>query len=489
MIDISSTKLPSLADIRASVQREVYLSQPNSWITDRLKEHFWSKQREIIHSVQTNRRTAVKSGHNTGKSFSAAAIVCWWLDTRAPGTAFVVTSAPTWKQVRAILWREISRAHAKAKLHGRLNQTEWWTHTVPSDPNSPEELIAFGIKPDNNDPDAFQGIHAQYVLVVLDEACGIAKPLWDSADSLISNESSRILAIGNPDDPNTEFAEVCKPGSGWNVIRISAFDTPNFTAEPVPEKIKHHLVSRTWEEEKRRKWGKDNPLYVSKVLGEFPDISTDGLIPIKWIKLAQELDLSNRATIPNELGVDVGGGGDKSVIAHRIGPRVRIIERNQNPNTMVQLGYIIQALKSTGATIAKVDYLGIGKGIVDRAQEAVLNKEPDYQYASKIVGISVGRPAVKKDEFISLKAEGFWELRQRFEDGEIDIDPYDDDLAAQLIDIKWRPSLGRVAIESKEEMRKRGRNSPDEADAVMLAFLTPPVDPDAPQVIDVTWGR
>lgn len=455
---------------REGLRRELGRRDPVDWVQSRLGEFCWSKQREILRSVRDHRRTAVQSCHNVGKSWVAARIAAWWIETHEPGDAFVVTSAPTAPQVRAILWREIGRAHARGKLVGRTNQTEWWMEM----PAGNEEIVAFGRKPADMDTTGFQGIHQRYVLVILDEACGIPEPLWEAADTLISNDDSKMLAIGNPDDPATEFKRVCEPGSGWNSIKVSAFDSPNFTGEEVPDTIKHQLIGPTWVEEKKRKWGEDNPLYISKVTGEFPEVTTGGLIPMKWIREAQDRDMEPGE--PNELGVDVGGGGDRSVIAHRRGPWVRIIRRDNNPDTMQTCGNVIDSLRQTGASRAKVDEIGIGKGVVDRAQEL---SEP-------VEGINVGSKARDTEAFSNLRAEAYWGLRERFQQGDIDIDSDDDDLAAQLVDLRYkRTSSGKIQIESKEEMRRRGKPSPDEGDAVMLAFLPPR----EPTKVSLTWGR
>src|SRR4029453_13809177 len=122
---------------------------------------------------------------------------------------FVVSTAPTFSQVRAILWRELDQAHRKGGLPGQIHTTEWKVD---------RRLIGFGRKPadvarDSNitPSTAFQGIHARYVLVVLDEADGVPEELWTAADALITNEDSRIPAIGNPDPPTTTFARCVGP--------------------------------------------------------------------------------------------------------------------------------------------------------------------------------------------------------------------------------------------------------------------------------------
>ncbi len=107
--------------------------------------------------------------------------------------------------------------------------------------------------------------------------------IWTGADALLTNDDARILAIGNPDDPTSEFAKVCKgspdDGSsgmsdlGWWVITISAFETPNFTDEPVPDELRPYLTGRTWVEERRTKWGETSPLWISKPVSLYPPSS------------------------------------------------------------------------------------------------------------------------------------------------------------------------------------------------------------------------
>lgn len=481
--------LEALAAIEAEIQRRRWVYAPESWIEERLHEHTWSKQREILRSIRDHRKTLVKSCHAVGKSFISARVAAWWLDIHPIGKAFVVTSAPSGPQIKAILWREIGRAYTHGKLRGRVNQTEWYMKG-----EGKEEIVAFGRKPDDFDPAAFQGIHARYVLVLLDEANGIRGPLHEAAGSLIANDDSKIMMIGNPDDPAGEYFEASKPGSGWNVIGISAFDSPNFTNEPLPEDILKQLIGKTYVEEKRKKWaplwkwtedgsrcvppeGVDpdtdpdsNPMWKSKILGIFPEKSeAGGLIPIAWIKAAQLRDLSKTMLdddAVNELGADVGGGGDESATCHRKGEVYRILRSYSEPDTMKQTGIIIADLLDTGASCVKVDKIGIGWGIVNRGQE--LNKP--------FIGINVGEGATEDDtssdeRFANLKAELWWGVRSIFERGLIDIDSEDDDLAAELCSIRYeRMSNGKIKILNKrKDSRGRTISSPNRAEALMLA--------------------
>lgn len=464
------SSLPTYPSLIISTLKDVHARLPHKWAKDKLSAELWSKQIEIMNAVRDHRRVAVHSCHRIGKSYVASLIAFWWIDTHEPGQALVVTSAHSSTQVKMALWREMNRVHSKGKFPGRMNQTEYWYPVGTS-----EEMVAFGRKPADEDPSAFQGTYSPYVLFILDEACYVPTSIWNGADTLIGNELSKLLALGNPDDPNTEFGEVCKPGSGWHVIGIGHKQTPNFSGEPVSDRLKNSLIGPTWVAEKKIKWGEDNPLYISKVDGEFPDITTDGLIPIKWIHAAQErlISVSSLTARKNELGVDVGGGKAKAIIAHRLDDKIRIIHKSFDPNTMNLLSAIISQLKVTKATVAKVDMIGVGKGIVDRAEEISKDKNnPDRIYALKIKGVNVGSQAIDTKAYINLRAEGYWTLRERFES--LDIDPDDEDLAGQLVSIKYRASAGRIQIESKEEIKAKGKPSPDEADAVMLSYLDIP---------------
>src|SRR5438067_8935352 len=84
-----------------------YLHDPVAWAWDRLGVMLWSKQDEIARSVVRNRRTAVRSAHGVGKSFTAAVLALWWIDVHPPGTAMVVSTAPSHEQLHAVLWEEI----------------------------------------------------------------------------------------------------------------------------------------------------------------------------------------------------------------------------------------------------------------------------------------------------------------------------------------------------------------------------------------------
>lgn len=434
-----------------------------AWVEHRLGERLWSKQREIAASVRENRYTAVPSCHGAGKSHVVSRLLLHWLNAHPIGDAFVVTAAPTQAQIEGVVWRYVQQAHAAAGLPGRVT-----TGNVPMMRTATGEMIAWGRKPaDFADPamamQAFQGIHARYVLVILDEACGIPAWLWDAADTLVVNDHSRVVAIGNPDSPAARFEKVCRPGSGWNVVRIAAEDTPNFTGEEVSAEVAETLISKRWVGERERRWGRESALFTSKVLGRFPDVSDDTLIGADLIVAAQERSLPDQDP-RSVIACDVARlGGDRTVVyVNRCG-RVRLLKEMPPQDTMRTTGDLI-ALKSDSGYAAQplvLDIGGLGIGIYDRLVEQGVPVE----------GFSGAERAWRPERFANRRAEVFWALRDAMTRGQIDLDPLDEELAAQLGSLRWhRDSKGRIVIESKDEMRKRGLPSPDRADSVSMTF-------------------
>jgi hypothetical protein len=457
------TELAGLGQINESV----YITDPIGWARDRLGVKLWSAQQQIARSVVINTRTAIKSCHDSGKSFIAAVLAAWWIDVHPPGTAFVVSTAPTYPQVHAILWEEIRARHRAGKLPGRVLQSDEWKLDDGT-------LVGQGRKPADTDEQGFQGIHRRYVLAIIDEACGIPEQLWTAVETVTTTDDCRTLAIGNPDDPNTEFGKVCKPGSGWDVIGISAFATPNFTDEPVDDELRMMLLAPSWVDDKKLRWGEESPRYISKVLGDFPELGEDTLISPKHIEAAQhrELDVTGRQT----LGVDVARfGSDRTIIAHAQGRRVRIVRSDAKQSTTETTGKVkVTARGLHGTYEIRVDGVGVGGGVVDQLDEY----DPDYPRGWPVIDMQAGGAPADTTKFINARAEWFWGLREMFEQDDVDLDPGDDELAAQLGALKYKyTSRGQVQIESKDDMRKRGMPSPDRADAVMLALAFVPDDP------------
>lgn len=478
-----------------------YAGHPVQWVSEVAKEHTTADQQAIMNSVAANRYTAVQACHGVGKSYSAARLVAWWLDTHPPGEAFVVTTAPTAAQVETILWREIAKVHRKAELFGRITSGNNPMWKADHGPDSASEIVAIGRKPADHDPSAFQGIHARYVLIVIDEACGVPKLLFDAVDSLATNMHARVLAIGNPDSPSSHFAVICKPGSGWNVLRIDALTQATFTldevmaypkvleymlrqgiqpsTEPLPPALHEDLVTPLWVDERIRRWGIDSPTFQSKVRGVFPKVSIDTLIHPDWVLKAQMRE-AYRAKGDSKMGVDVARyGKNHTIIMLRQGGWIRAVHdiaygpTTQTAGLVQQTGNDVVRETSGLLPCAFVDDAGVGGGVTD------LLGENGYPH----VAIQPGAAGVQKlpngtPRFYNLRSELMWNLREALagpsetgDDGWLDIDPLDEEFAAQLSNIKYEiTSKGQIKVESKDAMEARGVESPDRVDAACYSL-------------------
>lgn len=471
--------IPSATSIAADLLAGSDTDDPVTWVRDMLGEHLWTGQANIARSVRDHRYVAVPSCYGAGKSFLAARLVAWWISTRPVGNSTVVTTAPTFSQVRAILWKEIRRAHNKGNLRGKLNQTEW---LIGGD------LVAFGRKPSDYDEAAFQGIHDDHVLVVFDEAAGIPPSLWDAARGLLTNPEARFLTIGNPASPASEFATACGPKSPlpWKVHKISAFDTPNFTGERVPADVARGLVSKIWVDERRLEWDADgsgsNPLWMSKVLAEFPQDDEQGVVPFSAAVACQLVELADSDV--REMGVDIGGGGDQTSVWMRYGSKAVKATAFRSDDPTATAKKILRQIRIHKPTRVKIDSIGIGWGVAGRLNEY----RADGAHAANVVPVNVGSRSSDPTRFPKLRDELWWDIARGLSQSRgWDLSDLDDDTLGQLTAPRWSPDAsGKIKVEPKSETIKRLGRSPDDADAILLAFYAAPVvaantEPDQPE--------
>lgn len=450
-----------IAYAKAQLESQINPLDPVTWVQKKTGVKLWSKQREICRSVQKHKLTAVKSGHGVGKSFTTSNIAAWWIDTHPAEDTMVISTAPSQRQVSAIMWEEIRKIHRKANLAGEVQRSNRWLIDNIE--------VGFGRKPQDYDKHAFQGLHRDNLLIIIDEACGVDEWLWIAALSMATGKNNRIVAIGNPDDPTSHFAKVCRPSSGWNVIQISVFDSPNFTDEEVPEDAKSKLTNLDWIEFMEKEVGRDTPTWISKVLGEFPDIDEMSTIPLGWIHRAQERwtewqDSGGSVNGRHIIGADVARyGGDKTAFAHKYGPVVTEVEIMPGGDTERTADRLLDYF---GAT-AIIDTNGVGAGVFDKVRRRGMSATP----------LNVGNRTSMRDssgqiEFYNLKAAATWKLREALDPSKNPTLclPVDDKLAADLSTPRWKSMAGgKIVIEAKDEVRKRLSRSPDRGDAVILA--------------------
>ena len=466
---------------KAREARTTAQQDPVLWVKTVLGVEPWAMQQRVLESVRDNRETVVRSCHSMGKSFVAACVVIWFLYTHP--SSIVITTAPTDRQVRGILWREIRRMHRRAP------------HPLGGEPLTKQlslrdDWYAWGFTAPEWDPTRFQGFHGKSALVVIDEASGVSPLIYEAIDSILSGQHARMLHIGNPTDETGRFGQAFKTGHASR-ITVSAFDTPNLTGfgitiddirsgkwrakanGPYPFPT---LVTPDWVADMHERWGENSPMWEARVLARFPVLSDNALVPWPWIERStsawNELGGGGLGVTATRLGVDVARlGDDTTVIAPSArtdaGELVLPLLRAPKQDTMATVGWVVNTAKAHGVDgrDVRVDGDGLGAGVVDRLRELGLD----------VIEMRGGMRPHEPERFVNRRAEWMWTLRERLDpqragDADYIMLPPDPALHEQLASIRWKlDSRGRIGIESKDDMRRRGMKSPDEADAVAYA--------------------
>jgi len=451
-----------------------FKNDPVKFVNDVLSESMWSKQAQILESLRDNRRTAVPACHAPGKSHIAARAIAWWVTVHAPDKVRVVTTATTFRQVKSILWPHIRSIVTKHNLPGEVLTTEWKIGST---------IVADGFSPADHNEAAVQGIHSENLLIVVDEAGGISNTIGQALEALMTGGHTRLLLLGNPPtDKMGSWFERCCRSDLYNTIPISAYDTPNFTGEKIGP-WSRNLIDPSWVDEVKRTFGEDSPFVQARVYARFPRTVASAVIPIDWIEQACEMD-SEPGSI--RLGVDVAAdGGDEFVIAKIDGMTASIVHASRNnPSPVEVAGRVLEAIRDAEkihaerglqAVRVKIDAIGIGWGVAGLLED--WGKEGRHQ--AVIVPVNVAQAAYDREQFVNQRAEMWWagrEVLQPDENGDQGLAlQVDVDTVAQLAAPSYRSnSTGRIQIESKMDMSKRGVGSPDRAEAVLLALFEPP---------------
>jgi hypothetical protein len=492
---------PDLAAVLAASRRDlgtpygIWRDDPEGFVSFVLGEAMWSKQRAIARAVQSTQRVAVPACFDSGKSHLAARLVAWFVCVHPVGTAQVVTTATRFRQVKQILWPHIKRVHGRYGLPGVVDTTQW---RMPGDGG--DEVVAYGFTAPAHDPESVQGVHAAHVLVVADEAGGIANPIGDALESALTGGDAHLLAIGNPslDDAVSWFERLCDSADAA-LIRIAAKDTPAWTGEVLdacscpdarhdPHTIGRHLLDQEWVARAIREYGADAPYVQTKVDALFAKGGGLRAIPYTWIEAAREPDRVADGEAVN-LGVDVASdGGDELAIARWVGLNGELVHTSsgaENDDHFIVSGKVLAQIevaermaRAAGVTRrvrVKVEAEGVGWAVY--GDLVAWGKEG--RHTAQIVAVTPGGSAKDSKKYANQRAEMWWEMRLAMQPPEGSQESpvvlhIDDKAAAQLAGPKYgHTSSSAITIERKKDMRSRGLRSPDRADALLLGLYEP----------------
>lgn len=284
-----------------------YQKHPSEWINKYLDANLWEKQVEIADSMATHDKVSVRSAHAVGKSYVSAAIILWFLFNHYPSR--VISTAPTFRQVRTVLWVEIAKFHAilKEKLDyvGEFFGATCVLRLAP-------QWFAMGFSTDK--PGAMQGQHEGHQLVVFDEACEIKPDIYTYAEGILTGAGNKVLLIGNPVSPNNYFHWTHTGDMpGFKAMKISAYECPNVVFNEKTQEFEDRdplpyfsLVSVKWINDAIKKYGKDSPFVKSRIYGEFPEAAEDQLITDSMLAAAVHKGVLVRRILDHmEVGSDV----------------------------------------------------------------------------------------------------------------------------------------------------------------------------------------
>jgi hypothetical protein len=414
------------------------------------------------------RRVAVRGPHGLGKSFMGAVLVIWFATTRdLMGKDWkIITTASAWRHLEVYLWPEIH------KWAGRIDFTT--LGRSPFKPNS--ELLDLRLKLTHgaatavasNQPERIEGAHAEELLYLLDEAKIVPPATWDSIEGAFSNagvdvaDNAYAFAMSTPGAPSGRFYDIHRRAPGYE-----DWWTRHVTLE---EAIASGRISRAWADQRRTQWGSDSAVYHNRVLGDFHAGDEDAVVPLAWLEAAIERWYEwDRAGRPSQggplwIGVDVGRGGDESVLAHRDGPAI-YLEGHRKRDTMSTVG-MLQGLD--GRPI--IDVIGVGAGVYDRGKEVGL-KAVAYVGSGKT---SI-RDRSQKYGFTNIRSAAYWHLRELLDpayEPRLMLPP-DDLMISDLTTPTWTIITGvppKIQVEPKDKVMERLGRSPDRGDAVAMAM-------------------
>jgi len=459
------------------------IQDPTQFARVLLASDLWDKQDEILQSVAHHRRTAVRACHASGKTFAAAIAALWWITTHKDG--IVITTAPTWLQVEKVLWPEIHKAVQRSGI----------TYQIPTATELRLGPGRYAVGLATNEGVRFQGFHGS-ILIIIDEAPGVRPEIYEAIAGIQAGGDVRVLALGNPTVASGPFYDAFTANrEGWNLISISAFDTPNLrgiTLDALLQMTDHELdqnpwpslTTRRWVREKYFEWGPGHPLWESRVLGNFPVQSDRSLLSLEWLEKARLRETEEvTADGYNEDicgGLDVAGPGEsETVLVLRRGSRIILLEAWTGPYTHRKVLAALRDFKGRIQSI-NVDSVGVGHFMARYLEE----------HGYPVVDVNVGVSSRDPEKYANLKAELYWGVRMRLVAGDFS-GLRDERAIGQLAGIQYEhKARGQVVIESKEEARKRGVKSPDRAEAVMLAFAEVPyAEPNIRILTDPGWDK
>ena len=406
-------------------------------------------QEKALYAVRDNDRVAIRSGHGIGKTAFLSWLILWWVLTRSPSR--IACTANTASQLSDILWAEVAKWHRRMP-EGLKELIEVTSAKVEL---TGQDSFAVARTARRETPEALQGFHSPNMLFLVDEASGVDDIIFEVGEGAMSTEGAKTVMTGNPTRTSGYFYEAFnKMKDSFFTMKVASQDSSQ--------------VGSKFIEDMKTKYGEDSNIFRVRVLGEWPEADDDVVIPLHLLQAAAERDQVPAETTPVVWGLDVARfGTDKSALCKRKGNVVtEPIKSWRNKDLMEMCGIILNEYETTTWSDRPVeilvDSIGLGAGVVDRLTELDL----------PVRGINVAESASMGERYGRLRDELWFLGKEWFEARDCTIPNQE-----ELIDDLSKPrfsflSNGKLKVEGKDEMKRRGLNSPDLADAFCLTFAS-----------------
>lgn len=412
-------------------------------------EAIYAWQERICESVVKNKRTYVRACNSSSKTHTVARLVVWWLNCFVP--SIVVSTATTYTQIESVLWGQIRGAYNKARfqLLGKVL------------PSSPEWKIGdshYGIGLSVKEKERIQGHHtaSNKVLVIIDEGSGVPDDIYEAIEGLLTGDNTRLVVIGNPLRPSGKFYQAFKTGTEGR-IHIDGEEVVKY-AGGCPG-----LISQSFLDEQRQAYeAGNNPFYLPRCRGEFPDTSIDTVLNLKDVETA----VFNPVMTSEVFGffaIDWAAGGDcETVIQHWFGGKqceMFAFSQKEPEDTIGRLVSWIRERKGSNRIFH--DNCGIGK-ICGNLLKNSLGEE--YKVGD------INNTDSGDDVYENLRSKMWFYAREILHTGGIAL-LNDSAMQEQLLTATYfHNRKGKILIVSKPDIKKDYGINMDRADCTIYAL-------------------
>ena len=459
-------RLSYLAELKREQEHRrgtLWRNNPVLWVQDVLDIELADYQEAELTALPTKRRVAVRGPRGSGKTMPAALAFWWFATTRELAGADwkIVSTAGSWDQIRLYLWPEIHKWH---------RQIDWEAVGLPR-PRIGVELLRYHLKMEygegfgraTDDPDLIEGAHASEMLVLIDEGKSVADGIWDAIEGFFASPGEHYaFALSTPGAPTGRFADIHhhKPGlEDWHPIHVTLQD--GLTAG---------RISPEWAQQRAAQWGESSRLYRCHVLAEFAG-EEDGVIPLAWVEAAIDRGKTlDRDCRPVRLAIDVADTGeDRTAIAFRDEWDIYKLEvfPPGEGDVLLQAERVEQ--RAVRGTTVVVDSIGVGAGT-----KAQLVRNRDLKVVPFVASAGTKRrDASGEIRFNNKRSAAWWNVRELLhpETGENISLPDHPQMLGDLTAPKWREVAGgKIAVESKDEIKRRVGRSTDVGDTVIMVL-------------------